>query len=107
MLFEPDVCGCSAPRGKTTTYLVFFRSFFGVGSAFGKGQDSSGGYLVGPWEIFDVPAGPYWVIGLCWVVLGSPWELPGSVLGAVRRPTKYRCPLCRVSRQLSECSKVA
>jgi hypothetical protein len=87
--------------------LVLFDSFFGVGSAFGRGQESSGGYLVGPWEILGVPGGSYGVIGWSWVVLRGPWELPGSVLGALRRPTKYGCPLCRVSGQLSTCKKTA
>ena len=45
------------------------------------------------------------VLGGLWESLGAPWERPGSVLGAPRRPTKYGCPLCRVSGQLSRCKK--
>ena len=72
-------CGCRGPRGKTTTDLVLFRSFFGIGSTFERGQGSSGGYLVGPWETLDVPGGS-------WGVIGSPWELLGSVLGVFWAP---------------------
>ena len=65
---------------------MLFGSFFGVGSAFGRGQEGSGRYLVGPWETLDVPGEPQGVIGWFWVVFGSPWELPGSVLGAFWAP---------------------
>ena len=80
------LCGGCGPRGGTNTYLVLFGLFFGVGSAFGRGQESSGGYLVGPWETLDVPGGSQRFIGWFWVVFGSPWELPGGVLGAFWAP---------------------
>ena len=57
------LCGGCGPRGGTDTYLVLFGSFFGVKSAFGRGQEGSGGYLVGPWEILDVPEGSWGSFG--------------------------------------------
>ena len=41
------LCGGCGPMGGTNTYLVLFGSFFGVGSAFGRGQEGSRGYLLG------------------------------------------------------------
>ena len=51
---------------------------FAVGNVFGRGRDSSGGYLVGPWEVLSVPGGS-------WGSFGAFLEaLEGSAVNAVK-----------------------
>ena len=78
------LCGGCGPRGGTNTYLVLFGSFLGVGSAFGRGQEGSGGYLVGPWEILGVPGGS-------WGCFGAFLEVSeGSAVNPVRSKSEQK-----------------